>query len=263
MSPFARAVIACLLVLPVLQHALQAELKFTLHTDLNRVEGVATNEWSAFLIQIAKQVMPPGGVDHVVIVGDKAMMLEQKQPFGGMAAGVQTLFRDNQQYGIDPVTRTFWKERQTSEAELREWGASQPEVKVDRTGESRTIDGMRAERVTTTVTLKSQVLERSFPGLAEPPSITIDVWVTDAVKLPGGWMPLIDRKLLAELGLAQLRDFTVGKFMLRGVIKSNVLSGLELAMMATNVTTEDVADSVFEIPAGYKEVPAPSSRGGY
>lgn len=262
MSRVARACVTSVLLLPILQHALHAELKFTLHTDLNRLEGVATNEWSAFLAQMAKQVMPPGGVDHVVIVGDKAMMLEQKQPFGGMAAGVQTLFRDNQQYGIDPVMRTFWKERQPSDAELRELAASQPEIKVDRTGESRTIDGMRAERVTTTVTLKSQVLERSFPGLTEPPSITIDVWVTDAVKLPGGWMPLIDRKFLAELGLAQLRDFTDGKFMLRGVMKSNVLSGLELAMTARNITTEDVPDSVFDIPAGYKEIPPPSGRGG-
>ena len=86
MSRFARACVATVLLLPILQHALRAELKFTLHTDLNRIEGVATNEWSAFLAQMAKQAMPPGGVDHVVIVGDKAMMLEQKQPFGRLRA---------------------------------------------------------------------------------------------------------------------------------------------------------------------------------
>ena len=232
MNRFARACLAGVALLPIVQSGARAELKFTLHTDLTRAEGAASNEWSTFISQMARQIMPPGGVDHVVIVGDKAMMLEQKQPFGGLAAGVQTLFRDNQQYGIDPVSRTFWKERQPSDAELRDLAASQPEIKVDRTGESQAIDGMRAEPVTTTVTLRSQVLERSFPGLTEPPSITIDVWVTDAVKLPGGWMPLIDRKFLAELGLAQLTDFTGGKFMLRGVMKSNVLSGLELVFHA-------------------------------
>jgi hypothetical protein len=259
MNRFASACVASVALLPIVQSAARAELKFTLHTDLNRVGGAAANEWSAFISQMARQMMPPGGVDHTVIVGDKGMLMEQKQPFAGMPAGAQTLFRDGQQYGIDPASRTFWKERPLTDADVREMAAGKPEVKVDRTGEVRTIDGMRAERVTTTIKL-AQDLQAAFPS-PDQPALTIDVWVTDAVKMPDGWMPMIDQKLLAVLGIAGLRDVTDRKFMLRGVVRMNLLAGLELAMTARDITTEDVPDSVFEIPAGYKEVAAPSGRG--
>jgi hypothetical protein len=59
-----------------------------------------------------------------------------------------------------------------------------------------------------------------------------------------------------------LSDVTDKKFMLRGVVKMNVLSGLELAMTAKDIATEDVPDSVFEIPARYQEVKPPPARGG-
>jgi hypothetical protein len=259
MNRFARACVASVALLPIGQSAARAELKFTLHTDLNRVEGAAANEWSTFISQMARQIMPPGGVDHVVIAGDKGMLMEQKQPFAGMLAGVQTLFRDGQQYGIDPAARTFWKERPLTDADVREMAAGKPEVKVDRTGEVRTIDGMRAERVTTTINLKDLQATFSSP---DQPALTIDVWVTDAVKMPDGWIPMIDRKLLAALGIAGLSDVTDKKFMLRGVVKMNVLAGLELTMTAKDIATEDVPDTVFEIPAGYKEVAPPSVRRG-
>ncbi|HYN07433.1 MAG TPA: hypothetical protein VES67_08595 [Vicinamibacterales bacterium] len=260
----ARTGIGAAVFMTLFQHGLLAQLKFTLHTDLNRVDAAAPSDWSALVSQLAGQVIPAGGVDHVVLVSDKAMLMEQKQPFAGMAGGVLTLFREGQQFGIDPASKTFWKIRPFTDSELQATAASKPDVKVTRTGEVQTINGMRAERVTTVITLKMprDAAGTTFPGFPTEPAMTFDVWVTDAVKVPAGWVPLIDQKVLAQLGIAHVQDFTDKKLLVRAVVKLNLIPDFEIVMTVRDLTTEPVPDSVFEIPAGYKEIPPPANRGG-
>jgi hypothetical protein len=192
------------------------------------------------------------------------MRMEQMHDFAGMTAGTVTLFRDGQQFGMDPPRKTFWKTRVFSEAELKEIAAGQPDVKVTRTGDFETIDGMRAQRVTTVIVLKvpSEATGANFAGLPAEPALTFDAWVTDAVALPAGFVPLIDRSLLAQLGIAQVNSFTDDKLLLRAVAKLNFIPDFEIVMTVKDLSKESVPDSLFEIPAGYREIPPPTNRGG-
>jgi hypothetical protein len=261
----ARTWIVAAFFVTVLQPGLLAQLTFTLHTDLNRVAGAAPNDWSALVGQLAGKVMPPGGVDHVVLVTDKAMRMEQKQDFAGMTGGTLTLFRDGQQFGIHPASKTFWKTRPFTDSELQAMAANKPDVKVSRTGEFQTINAMRAERIMTVITMKmpSDLASSPIAGLPAELVMTLDVWTTDAVKVPAGWVPLIDQQVLAQLGIAQVQDFTDKKFLVRAVVKLNLIPDFEIVMSIRDLkTTETIPESLFDIPAGFREVPPPANRGG-
>lgn len=264
MKRIARTWIGAAVFVTLLQPGLPAQLKFTLHTELKRVEGVAPTDWSSLVSQLASRIIPPGGVDHVVIVNDKAMRMDQKQEFAGMTAGTVTLFRDGQQFGMEPSSKTFWKTRPFSESELQAIAANKPDVKVTRSGDFETINGMRAQRVTTVISLKlpSDALGSTLPGFPAEPSLTFEAWVTDGVPLPAGFVPLIDQKVLAELGVAQVNNFTDNKFLVRAIAKLNFIPDFEIVMTVKDLSREPVPATLFEIPAGYREIPPPANRGG-
>jgi uncharacterized protein DUF4412 len=259
-----RLCVSAVALMFILQVRMDAELKFTMHTDLNRIEGVTPNDWSALIHQLAGNVVPAGGVDHVVLVGDKAMRMEQKQTFAGMRAGTITLYRDGARFGIDPTTRTFWKyPPQLGPEELKAMAGRKPDIKISKTGQTETIDGMRAERVTTTMTMPipADMGGRGAPSLPPELMVTFDVWVTGSVKPPSGWVPLIDQEILSRLGLANPQSFTDNRFPLKAAVRVNLVNALQILMTVKGIVTENVPDSVFDIPADYKEVPPPSGRG--
>ena len=176
-------------------------LKFTLHIDLIQSEGSAPNDLAKLVAQLASQAVPPGGVDQTVIVSETATRMEQHQAFVGMPAGIVTLFRDDGEYGFDPSARTFWKEpARLSAEEISGMLAAKPEIKVDKTGTFETIDGRRAERITTTRgRAGGRRLRLRFRDCRQNLVVTIDAWVTDARE--GSWQPwpypVIDQKILA------------------------------------------------------------------
>jgi hypothetical protein len=256
--------VSAIVLMFVLQIRMDAELKFTMHTDLNRIEGVTPNEWSALIGQLAGNAVPPGGVDHVVLVGDKAMRMEQKQAFAGMRAGMITLYRDGARFGIDPSARTFWKyPPQLGPEELKAMAGRKPDVTINKTGQVETIDGMRAERVTTTLAMPmpGEMGAAGASGLPAELMVTFDVWVTGSVKPPSGWVPLIDQEILSRLGLAYPQSFTDNRFPLKATVRVNLVNALEILMTVKGIVNENVPDRVFDIPAGYEEVPPPSGRG--
>ena len=141
--------------------------------------------------------------------------------------------------------------------------AAKPEIKVDKTGTFETIDGRRAERITTTLAVPADVVSAPIPGLPPNLVVTIDAWVTDAVKVPGNrGVPVIDQKILAQLGLGHLKQFTDDRFLVKAAVRLNFVSGLEMVMTVKDVTQVQTPASTFEIPAGYKEVRPPLGRGG-
>ena len=237
-------------------------LKFTLHIDLIQSEGSAPNDLAKLVAQLATQAVPPGGVDQTVIVSETATRMEQHQAFVGMPAGIVTLFRDDGEYGFDPSARTFWKEpARLSAEEISGMLAAKPEIKVDKTGTFETIDGRRAERITTTLAVPADVVSAPIPGLPQNLVVTIDAWVTDAVKVPGNrGLPVIDQKLLAQLGLSHLKQFTDDRFLVKAAVRLNFVSGIEMVMTVKDVTQVQTPASTFEIPAGYKEVRPPLGR---
>jgi hypothetical protein len=267
MTRAALALGAAVILLPSGDLQTQQATKFTMHVDLVQTPASGPpNEWARFVSQIATQAIPPGGVDQTIIVSATASRIEQHQAFAGMPAGVVTLFRAGEEFGYDPAARTFWKQpARLSAQELSAMSAMKPEITVDKTGKFEIIEGRRAERVVTTLTLPmpAEAAAAPIPGLPPTLVVTIQAWVTDAVKLPkGSVVPVVDRKLLAQLGLAHLAEFTDDRFLVKATAAINFITGIELVMTATDVATVNVPASTFDVPAGFREVKPPSGRGG-
>ena len=116
--------------------------------------------------------------------------------------------------------------------------------------------------MTTVISLKlpSDALGSTLPGFPAEPSLTFEAWVTDGVPLPAGFVPLIDQKVLAELGVAQVNNFTDNKFLVRAIAKLNFIPDFEIVMTVKDLSREPVPDTLFEIPAGYREIPPPATH---
>src|SRR3982750_3544487 len=87
-----------------------AELKYTMHMEVRAQANAPNDPMSAMAGGMIGQMFPPGGVDQVIIAGDKGMRAEQKQDFGPTKAGSGTLIKsDGTQYVLDPAAKTYYK----------------------------------------------------------------------------------------------------------------------------------------------------------
>jgi hypothetical protein len=260
----AEACIAGLMLVTPLEVQTSPAVKFTLHIDVVQSNDTPANDWSRFVGQLASQAVPSGGADQTVTVGPKATRMEQHQPLFGTPAGIVTLFREDGEFGFDPSARTFWKEpARLSNQELATMASLKPSITFDKTGKFESINGRRAERVTTTMTMPmpADVAAAPIPGLPPNLIVTIDAWVTDELKMPaGGRMPVIDQKILAALGVSQVEQFTDNRFLLKATMRINFITGVEMVMTVRDVTDVNVPASTFDVPPGFKEVPPPSGR---
>jgi hypothetical protein len=256
-KPLARVTCLVFCLVLFLGASLRAELRFTVHTEIRQSPSAAQNEMSAMLGQMLAAAMPPGGIDQVVTVGENVMRMETAKPMPGMPP--VTIMRGGQSFGLDPATKTYWKAQAASADQLQQvMGSMKPDVKFNKTGETETIGSYKADRYRLTITMAIPGMEQAGPGMPSSMIMTFDLWLTDAIKNPAGWMPAgVDSKLIAQFGLADLQKLVGDRFMLKGVMSANLFGGTEFVFTTKDIATVDVPDSVFEIPKDYKEVPGP------
>lgn len=237
-----------------------AELKYTMHMEAKPAANAASDPMSAMAGGMISQMFPPGGLDQIVIAGDRGMRSEQKQEFAGMKAGTVTLIRpDGVTLMLDPSTKTYWKVPEAPPEMAAMMAQMKPKVTMGKTGVFETVDGMKAEHITMNISMAIPGIDPSQlpPGMPAELSMTYDVWLTDAVKTP---------KAAASAGTAMLKQFGFdkmpelqkltgdGRMILKGVM---TMFGVEMIMQAKDFKTEEVAADLFEIPKDYKEVPGP------
>jgi hypothetical protein len=241
-------------------------LKYTLHMEAHQAANAAQDPLSSMMAGLMSGVFPEGGLDQAIAVSERGTRSEQKQAFSGLPAGTVTITRpDGTAVGMDPAAKTFWK--QTSGIDVAAATMAQlpakPDVKVKKTGEFETIEGMKAERVNVSLGLPLPIspdqLSQLPPGFPTSLTITMDVWVTDAIKVPSTNTALADSMLTKFLpdqsGLKELND---GRFMLKTVMN---MFGVEMVTTVKDIVKGDVADSLFEVPKDFKEVPPPGGGG--
>lgn len=235
---------------------LSADTKYSIHIDARPAPGGAKDPLSQMAGGMLVQMFPAGGLDQSIITGERGTRAEQKQAFAGVKAGTITLIRpDGTIIVVEPASKTFWKQPATSAAVSEALGGAKPDVKVTKRGEFETINGMKAEHLTLVMAMKIPGLEAAQlpPGMALDLSLTCDVWLTDAIKAPGGDASLVGG-LLKQFGLGDVKELGDGRLMVKGVLSA---LGLEIVMTTGPITSEDVPASMFDVPADYKEVPAP------
>ncbi len=254
---------------------LRAELKVTGKMVARQVAGApAGNDMLAAMIgpMISQTFGGPEGVEMgVTLHEDGRIRTDYAASFLGMPAGSVVVQRpDGTSVGFDPKTQTWWKmvDPMADPKAVEMLAQVKPEVASKRTGEFATIAGLKAEQVSLTmqmaVPLPPEAAQLPPQLLAMiPKEIQVDgrVWmVKEYSKYAPGMTKAFVQGPLATIGLDKRVNDLQG-LMVRLVMKVSLLAGWELETVVSKVIEEDVPDTAFDVPAGFKEVPMPTGSG--
>lgn len=255
---------ALVVVLGLVAPLRAAELKYTMHMEAKPAANAANDPMSAMAGGMIGQMFPAGGIDQMVIAGEKGVRSEQKQAFAGMKAGTIVLIKpDGAQYILDPAAKTYWKQPAMPAEATQMMAQMNPKVTVGKRGEFETIDGMKCEHLVMNMSMALPGVDPAQlpPGMPTELTMKYDVWLTDAVKMPAA-ASAMSMGMLKQFGFDQMPELkslsSDGRMMIKGVMS---MFGMELTMVSAGITTAPAAPELFEIPKDFKEVPAPG-RGG-
>ena len=267
-----RRYFAAVVVFALCTAPLSAELKVTSKMVARQVAGApAGNDMMAAMIGPMLTQMYGGteGIETILTIHeDGRMRTDYPAGFMGMPAGTVVIMRaDGTSVGFDAKAQTWWKMMDPSSAPgMAEMLAQlKPEVSSKRLGEFATVAGLKAERVSMNMRM---ALPRP-PGTENlPPEVLAmipseikmdgDMWVAPVhAKYTKGMLKALSQGPMAALGFEKMLGDVQG-LTVRQVMRMSLLAGYELETLVSKVVEEDVADSVFDVPAGYKEIPMPT-----
>jgi hypothetical protein len=266
-----RRAIAIAVLLLWLAAPLSADLKYTLVTTARPHPASAMGGVFAGLAdQLPGAGAGEGAAEAIYIVGKRGVRTEYVHATRGTPAGAVSLIRPGGQFiMLNPATQTYWQTTVTALRGQLETAAGlsggRPVSSSGRTGEIATIAGLRAERVAFTWSMslpRPELPKDTPPDVREmfadwPAALTMEgeFWVaTDEYR---GYAKAASQAAaaLAPVGLDVIPSDRV---VLRSTIRS---FGIEVDAVVTSIAEEDVPAALFEIPAGYREVPAPVAGG--
>ena len=241
-----RKLIAVALFVAASAASLQAELRYTLRMQLkpSTVPAAAPDPNLAAIGGLVMEMIVPGGSSEItVITGERGTRIEANKGLIGMPKGGVMLQRpDGSIVGIDHASKTYWKSGVPDMAGIQ--------ATSKRTGEVSTMAGEKVERVTFRIELPLGEAMKSI----SPIVIEGDAWVAERFKK----YTVVKGVKPGALGLFQLADLGLS---LRQIMRSRMFGDKEIESVATDVREDPAPASLFEIPAGYKEVPGPGKIG--
>ena len=237
-----------------------SELKYTMHMEAKAGANAASDPMSAMAGGMLTQMFPPGGLDQIVIVGEKGTRSEQKQDMGPIKAGSVMLVKpDGTQYVLDPVAKTYYKMPAMPPEMAGMMAQMNPKLTVGKTGVFENIDGMTCEHITMNMTMAIPGIDPSQlpPGMPAELTMVLDMWLSDAVKVPAS-AGAASMGMVKQFGFDQLPELKKlaadGRLPVKTVMS---MFGVEMMMTVKDIKTEAADPALFEIPKDYKEIPPP------
>jgi len=268
-----RRYVLAFVLIALVSAPLSAELKFTSKMTARAVAGAAPagNDMMAAMVgpMLLQMYGGPEGVEMTATIHeDGRMRTDYASSFAGMPVGAVVLMRpDGSAVGYDPAAKTWWK--MTDPGANPEMAAMmaqmKPVVTTKRTGEFATVAGLKAERVTMVMTMPipmppgSENLPPEIMAMI-PKEIRIDgdMWQAPVyAKYTKGMTKALSQGPMAAMGIDKLMEGAEG-FTVRQVMRMSMLAGYEMETVVTRVAEEDVPDTVFDLPTGFKEIPMPT-----
>jgi hypothetical protein len=206
---------------------------------------------------MTEMIVPAGGLEVSIVEGARGSRVEYNKAYLVMPAGAVTLLRpDGSMVVLSPADKTYWK--LPADASALPPGMT-PKVTTKRTGEFADVAGVRSERVTIDLRIAIPVPDgvQLPPGMPTELVMTGDMWITDRFKAANKSAGMA----MGGLGQFGLDKVLNGGMPMRSVMRSPLFAGKEIETVVTKIGEEPAAASLFEIPADYKEVPAPTGMG--
>lgn len=242
-----------------------AELKYTTHMEMKKSEAAPAQRPNPLLGMMAdslmKQLVPDGAADIVYLIGEKGARIEFAQAALGQPAGTVNLARpDGTLIVMNPTAKTYWKTTsQAGATAMQAAGVPAPEVNAKRTGQFETVAGVKCELVQFDWKMALPIPEGARASL--PPDFPT------AITMTGDTCTTTDQyQKYAEIALktagAMLSALGFDKLAQGGLVlrQSMTMMGVEMRSSVTQIAEEAAAETAFEIPADYKEVPMPAAK---
>lgn len=255
-----RKALTALFLVAVVSAPLRAELKYTMRMEMKKSDNAAANTNPMLGMmgeQMMKQMLPNGNTEIVYIVGDKGTRMEFAQAAMGQAAGAVNIAKpDGTMYVVDTQNKTYWKTTAQAAADAMKASGLAPEVTARKTGQTDTVAGVKCEIVTFDWKMALPIPEAARASLPPdfPTTLTMtgDSCTTDQYSKYAEMVGRGTGGMLAAMGFEKLAQ---GGLIVR---QTMLMMGFEMKSFVTSIGEVTVDPTLFEIPADYKEVPAPN-----
>jgi hypothetical protein len=237
---------------------LHADLKFTTRMQMrdsaSPPKSPADPVLTMFGTRLAETMLPGGSLEMTTTIGEKGLRVEWSTALPDLPAGSVMLGRpDGSVVVLNPALKTYW--RMSAAAVKAMTGGPAPTVTTKKTGEFSDVAGVRCETVTFAMRIPippPPADKPAPPGF--PAELTMDGESCIAEKYQSYSRMLARVPGLTTMGGEKLAEDGLP---LRQVTRSAAFGAREMESLVTKIAEESVPASAYEIPAGFKEVPAP------
>ena len=254
---------AALCLMAVISAPLRAELKYTTHMEIKKSDAppAGLNPRIGMMADsIMKQLVPEGAADIIYMIGEKGARVEYAQAAMGQPAGAISLARpDGTLIVMNPKDKTYWKSTsQALTAKVQASGMPTPEVTTKRTGRFETVAGIKCEMVEFDWKLPLPIPEQARASLPPdfPTSIAMKGDSCTSVDQYQKYAEIAAKSAGPMMSVMGLDKIAQGGISLRQTMQ---MMGYEMRSAVTSIGEETVAETLFDIPADYKEVPPPTA----
>lgn len=255
-----RKAVAAVFLVAVVSAPLSAELKYTMRMDMKKSDAAAApaNPMLAMVgEQMMKQILPGGSTEMVYTIGEKGTRIEFSQAAMGQAAGAINIAKpDGTLYVLDPQNKTYWKTSSEAAAAQMKANGMTPEVTVKKTGQSDTVAGVKCDIVSFDWKMALPIPEQARASLPPdfPTTLTMtgDSCTTSDYAKYAAFVARGAGTMLSTMGFDKVSQ---GGLIVRQTMQ---MMGYEMKSIVTQISESAADPSLFDVPADYKEVPAPT-----
>jgi hypothetical protein len=260
-----KPVIAALCFAALVPARANAELKYTMHMEIKKMDAAAPQGPNALLGMMGdammKQLVPEGTADIIYIVGEKGARMEFTKAALGQAARTVHLARpDGSLIVMNPTAKTYWKTTtQAAVTAMQAAGVPTPEITAARTGKFETIAGVKCEVVTFDWKMALPIPEAARASM--PPDFPTSLAMTgDSCTTTDQYQKYAE--IVTKSASAMLAAMGFDKIAQGGIVLRQTMSmmGVEMRSNVTQIAEEAAAATLFDVPADYKEVPMPGAK---
>ncbi len=248
------AVACCIVSTP-----LAAELKYTVRLESRAVAASAAVDprMTSLGTKIIRAMVPGDSVELTVIAGSKMARVQWNKQMPGIPAGAFLLLRQNgSRVIVDPAARTFWRSEMPDLYSLP--ATARPVVSHAARPETATVAGVPATGSRVEITIPFPEARNGLMVAGTPTDLPLsgEVWVTDRFASYG----TRELRPIHGLALLGLDVAPIGKLVLRQVLRGPLFGNTEIESAVTSIAEEELPDTLFEVPADFKEVKGPRIR---
>ena len=233
-----------------------ADLRYTTHVEARKLQTAGTADpLLGILGGMLMNLMASG--DTTTVIGSNGARVETKSAIGPVPAGAAILLRSGAALVINPQDQTYWALPGIPGGTL---ALMDPQMSSKRTGEFGMVAGLRAERITYSVALNVPVPANvQLPG-SLPRTLTMDgeMWVTDEYKTYASALAAVTNVAVPGISVGVFGGSADG-LIVRQITRSALL-GFEIEYTVSDVVEGPVASDLFQVPAGYREIPPPTTN---